>query len=150
LHDAGHTERLRKMLASGKYGAANPDRDFFSNLSELEFGAAVAAEGLAAAYELQQDDEVVTKVAVGQPLTKAELAIARWWPLQRALLDLPTGPLRVDTPNTMPLDPDEQDDKGAIVTVPPGRYILMLYRIDLDAMRREEVTKYRGPEEEIT
>jgi hypothetical protein len=102
LHDAGHTGRLRGMLAGGRYGAANPDQDFFSNLSEPTFGAAVAADGLAAAYELLQDDEVVTEVAVGPPLTDAELAVARWWPPQRALLDLPTGRLRVDTPNTMP------------------------------------------------
>jgi hypothetical protein len=147
LHDAGHTDRLRSMLTSGQYGAANPDEDFFSNLSDPAFGAAVAADGLAAAYELQQDDPVVTEVAVGGPLTDAELAVARWWPPQRAFLDLPTGQLRVDTPNTMPLDPDEQDNEGAIVTVPPGRYVLMLYRIDEDAMRREEVKKYRGPEE---
>lgn len=147
LHDAGHADRLRSMLASGRYGAANPDQDFYSNLSEPAFGAAVAADGLAAAYELQQDDEVVTEIAVGRPLTDAELAVARWWPPQRALLDLPTGRLRIDTPNTMPLDPDEQQNEGAIVTVPPGRYVLVLYRIDEDAMRREAVKKYKGPEE---
>jgi hypothetical protein len=147
LHDAGHADRLRGMLASGQYGAANPDQDFFSNLSEPAFGAAVAAEGLAAAYELLQDDPVVTEVAVGGPLTDAELAVARWWPPQRALLDLPAGRLRVDTPNTMPLDTDEQHDEGAVVSVPPGRYVLMLYRIDEDAMRREAVKKYKGPEE---
>jgi hypothetical protein len=147
LHDAGNTDRLRGMLASGRYGAANPDEDFYSNLSEPAFGAAVAADGLAAAYELCQDDPVATEVAVGGPLTDAELAVARWWPPQRALLDLPTGQLRIDTPNTMPLDPDEPGDPGAVVTVPPGRYVLMLYRIDEDAMRREEVKKYKGPEE---
>jgi hypothetical protein len=147
LHDVGHADRLRAMLASGKYGAGSPDQTFYENLSDPAFGAAVAAAGLAAAYELRQDDEVATEVAVGQPLTEAELAVARWWPPQRALLDLPTGQLRVDTPNTMPLDPDDQDNPGAVVTVPPGRYVLMVYRIDEDAMRRDEVKKYRGPEE---
>jgi hypothetical protein len=147
LYDAGHADRLRGMLASGRYGAANPDQDFFSNLSEPAFGAAVAADGLAAAYELLQDDPVATEIAVGQPLTDAELAGARWWPPQRAFLDLPTGRLRIDTPNTMPLDPDDPQDPGVVVTVPPGRYVLMLYRIDEDAMRRESVKKYKGPVE---
>src|SRR5215470_4764263 len=73
LHDAGHTQRLRTMLASGQYGAVSLDQNFFDNLCEPAFAAAVATEGLAAAYELRQDDEVVAEVAVGQPLTEAEL-----------------------------------------------------------------------------
>src|SRR5262245_11626640 len=91
LHDEGHQPRLREMIASGKYGQAGAGNTFYDNLSEPEFGMAVAKKRLALAYELQQDDEVAVEVAVGPPLTTKELAVARWLPPQRAKLDLPTG-----------------------------------------------------------
>lgn len=149
LHDEGHGPRLREMLESGKFGKASPDEVFFENLSVPEFAAAVVKKRLALAYELRQDDEVVADVAVGPPLTEAELAVACWHEPQRAKLHLPTGKLRIDTPNTMPLDPEEHEDEGAVVEVPPGEYVVSLYRIDWDEMRRQEKKKYKGPQEFI-
>lgn len=149
LHDEGHGERLRKMLSSGKYGAADADAHFWDNLSVPEFAAAVVKDRLALAYELRQDDEVVAEVAVGEPLTDQELSVARWFPPQPAKLHLPTGRLRVDTPNTMPLDPEENEDDGAVIEVPPGDYLVRLYRIDWDEMRKAEIKKYAGPQEFI-
>src|SRR5262245_33135006 len=73
LHDEGNTERLRKLIASGKYGAADAAAVFWENLGVPEFAAAVVRDRLALAYELQQDDEIVAEVAVGEPLTGKEL-----------------------------------------------------------------------------
>ncbi len=135
--DAGHEARLREMLASGQYGSTSAIQDFFENLNVPEFGQAVAREGLAIAFELQQDDEVELEVMVGARLKKAQLRDARWMAPQTSWLHLPTGRLRIETPNTNPLDPDPGDDPGGLVEVPPGHYQVRLYRVDWEAMHRD-------------
>jgi hypothetical protein len=53
----------------------------------------------------------------------------------------------VDSPNTMPLDPDPCHDPGGVATVPPGDYEVRLYRLDWPAMHRAERDEtYRGPD----
>lgn len=144
LHDAGSGDRLRELLAK----KGDPDDDFFANLSNKRFARAVAAERLAFAYELYQDDEVAVEVHVGPPLSAKELAKALWLVPQRVRLSLPTGQLRIDTPNTMPLDPDDHEDEGAVVAVPPGDYAVTLYRVDWQALEREG-RRFAGPGEVI-
>lgn len=147
LHDEGTGERLREMMGSKSMRGVSADKTFIENLSVRAFGLAVSRERLAVAYTLEQDDEVNVEVGVGPALTEGELAAARWLKPQYARLDLPTGRLRIDTANTMPLDPDEKQDAGGTVTVPSGDYLLTLYRVDYDAMRREGVRGYKGPDE---
>ncbi|CAN5155227.1 hypothetical protein BH10PLA2_BH10PLA2_14310 [soil metagenome] len=142
LHDAGNTEKLAKLIK--KHGEEG--NVFYDNLEVAAFAKAVKRQNLALAYELFQDDEIFVEVHVGEPLTEAELAVARWLSPQRAMLDLPTGKLRIDTPNTMPLDPEDHEDEAAIVDVPPGEYVLTLYRVDWKACEVDEV-KYEGPQE---
>jgi hypothetical protein len=144
LHDEGNADRLRKLIET----KAEPDEDFYSNLSTPAFANAVAAESLAIAYELQQDAEVDAEVIVGPVMTAEELSHARWLPVQRGKLSLPTGRLRIDTPNTMPLDPEEPGDSGAVIDVPPGNYAVSLYRVDWQECERESI-KYKGPGEII-
>jgi hypothetical protein len=143
LYDEGNTERLRELLR--KHRLKN---DFFSNLQAKKFQEVVTREALCVAYTLEQDDPISAEVGTGAPLSTSELQIGRWHEPQTARLSLPTGRLRVDTPNTMPLDADPPDDPGATVPVDPGDYILTLYRIDWDEMRRAGI-KTKLPEEFI-
>lgn len=137
IWDEGHAARIREMLANRKsYRGCSPEKSFFENLASAAFGRAAAEAGLAAVYTLEQDDEVAVEVIVGPDLTADELAGACWLEPQRARLSLPTGRLRIDTPNTMPLDPDEKSDPGALVSVAPGDYVLTVYRVDWSEMKR--------------
>jgi hypothetical protein len=118
----------------------------------------LAKEGLFLAYELDQDDEVAVEVVVGPPLTKKGLAVGRWHKPQRAFLRLPSGKLRVHTPNTLPIHEDPTDKPGR-ATVPPGDYVVTLYRLDWDELRNdrivtddedgEEGQNWQGPQEVI-
>ena len=143
LYDEGNTERLRELLR--KHRLKN---DFFSNLQAKKFREIVAREALCVAYTLEQDDPISAEVGTGTPLSESELKLARWHEPQTARLSLPTGRLRIDSPNTMPLDPDPPGDPGATVPVKPGDYMLTLYRIDWDEMRRAGIKK-KVPEEFI-
>lgn len=149
LHDEGNAEAIRKLLASAKYRGCNLKKDFYSNLTNRAFAKAIAAKGLAVAYTLEQDDEIEVEVAVGSPLTERELSAARWLEPQYARLSLPTGRLRIDSANTMPLDPDDKTDRGQVVQVPPGDYLLTLYRVDWDELPRAGIKRYKGPQEFI-
>ena len=66
----------------------------------------MSERGLAFAFELEQHDEIEIEVVVGPPLTSEQLADAHWMQPQLTWLRLPSGRLRVDMPNTMPVDPD--------------------------------------------
>ena len=144
LYDETNSDALRELIAKkGDEGSV-----FYDNLSLPAFAKAVKAKSLALCYELRQDDEVYIEVIVGPPLTEEELAVARWLPVQRAKLSLPGGRLRINTPNTMPLDPEEPEDEGAVAHVPPGDYALSLYRVDWHACDCDEI-KFKGPGEVI-
>lgn len=145
VHDDGHDKEIRAMLGSGKYGELS-NNTFYDSLSIPAFGAVVAKRGLAFSFELDQDDEIEIEVVVGPPLTSERLADAHWMEPQLTWLHLPSGRLRVDTPNTMPLDPDPGEDPGGVAAVPPGNYEARLYRVDWPAMHRAgAVEAYRGP-----
>lgn len=144
LHDEGFADKLRMLIKT----KGEEENTFYDNLSLPDFAKKIVAGGMAASYELHQDDEIWVEVIVGAPLTKKELYASRWFPPQRARLNFPSGRLRIDTPNTMPLDPEDHEDPGAIVEVPPGDYVMSLYRVDWDACRRESI-KHKGPGEVI-
>ena len=42
-------------------------------------------------------------------------------------------------PNTLPLDPEEPSDLGAVADMPPGEYALSLYRVDWEACERKSI-----------
>jgi hypothetical protein len=145
VHDEAHDADIRALLRSGTYGDVS-NTTFFDNLSIPAFGAVAAKRGFAFAFELDQDDGIDIDVLVGPPLTAEQLADAHWMPPQLTWLRLPSGRLRVDSPNTMPLDPDPGEDPGGVATVPPGDYQVSLYRLDWAAMHRAGVDEtYNGP-----
>ena len=137
LYDEANTAKLKSLLQKHRL----LKNDFFNNLHAKKFRDIVTREALCVAYTLEQDDPVSAEVGTGSPLTQEELKIARWLEPQTARLSLPSGRLRIDTPNTMPLDPDPRDDPGATVEVEPGEYVLTLYRIDWAEMRRAGIKK---------
>ena len=136
LYDEANTNKLKDLLHKHRL-----KQDFFNNLQAKAFQKTVRDEALCVAYTLDQDDPVSVEVGLGEPLTESELKIARWHEPQKALLSLPSGRLRIDTPNTMPLDPDPPIDPGGVVEVKPGEYLLTLYRIDWGEMRRSGIRK---------
>lgn len=144
LLDESHLATIEASGADLESGYAEEDADIDKPLKKL------AKEGVLVAYELIQDDAVTAEVVVGPPLTKAELALARWHKPQIARLKLPSGVLRIDSANTLPLfdDPDEEPGR---VSVPPGDYVLSLYRLHWDKLKEDGLLvdgeEWTGPQE---
>src|SRR5262249_33926532 len=65
-------------------------------------------------------------VYVGRPPAQALLPKKPLNKTQRGRLDLPTGRLRIETYTGLSLGPDEAEDEGAEVKVPPGSYDVTL------------------------
>src|SRR5687768_11199167 len=89
LYDETQAEEIKRLIASGKYGATKSDETFHANLSVSKFGKHIAQYGLALSYELQQDDEISLEIAVGDALSEEELSVARWLDPQTAYLHIP-------------------------------------------------------------
>lgn len=102
--------------------------------------------GRLVAYELQQDDPLDIDLMVGDPLTSDEIAACAGLALkapQRSVLELPTGKLCLDSNDTLRIDPaDDPSEPGATVDVPPGRYVVSVYRVDWDEMKEKDKTAY--------
>ncbi len=130
LLDEANLPVLEQSGADFQSGFAEDEADVDPQLKKL------AKDGIYGAYELIQDDEVSVEIVVGPPLTKKELAVGRWHKPQKAFLRLPSGKLRVDTPNTLPIH-DEPTDPPGVVNVPPGDYVLTLYRLHWDDLRND-------------
>jgi hypothetical protein len=109
------------------------------------------------AYELRQDDSIRVDVTVGPPLTKDEMKPIpglKWCRQQKAVLSLPSGQLRIETPNSCRFARGEEpQEAGASIPVPAGQYCLTLYRIDVDetddAVRERYFGEYKGPMEVV-
>ena len=123
----------------------------------------IVEQGLLVTYYLRQDDPIVVEVSVGPPLDKAELkaigkmGVSLMKPAQ-TVIGLPGGRLRIDTPNTFrlseesrayaeeyekihgkaPADSDLKafglEEESGEIAVPPGDYVLSLYRVDFEKM----------------
>lgn len=127
----------------------------------------IVEQGLLVTYYLRQDDSIVVDVAVGPPLTKAEIkAFAKQGvPLMKpsqTVISIPSGRLRIDTANTFRLSEESQafaeeyekehgkaptdDDLNAFgleessgeIAVTPGDYVLTLYRIHYEEMEETD------------
>jgi len=148
LWDEAHLVAMEASEADFEGGYADDDAGIDKALKKL------ARDGVVIAYELDRDDAVAAEVVVGLPLTKAELSTARWQKPQTARLSLPTGALRIDTGNTFPIgdEPDEDEEPGR-VAVPPGDYVVTLYRLDWDRLETDglfgEGDEWTGPQEVI-
>lgn len=91
--------------------------------------ARLARDGLLVAFELEQDDDIDLEVAVRAPLSKAQQG-RTWLPAQRAKLVLPSGTLCIEGYNNLRLTADSplDNEAGGAVVVPPGEYVVSLYR----------------------
>jgi predicted Fe-Mo cluster-binding NifX family protein len=116
--------------------------------------AQFSATELLVAYELRQDDSVSVDVITGQPLSKEEMKAVkglRWHKPQVSRLRLPSGRLRIETPNSCRIDPYESpQEEGATVQVSNGEYLLTLHRVDFEAMSDSARKAYEGPGEIVT
>ena len=147
LFDEAHLQTLKDSGADFRQGFPEEESDVDKNLRKL------TKAGLYVAYELLQDDGVTVEVVVGPALTRKELAVSRWLKPQKAFLKLPSGTLRVDSANTLPIHEGDQEDESGIATVPPGDYILTLYRVDWNELQHDELisddSPWQGPQEVI-
>ena len=108
----------------------------------------LARAGQLVAYEKLQDDELDIEIAVGEHLTAAEQKRAPWaGKPQRAFISLPSGKLRVESYNSLSLTDEEPMEKGTTVKVPPGDYLLTLYRVDGARLASEEWKKVKASDE---
>lgn len=131
-------------------------------------------KGLIVAYELRQDDPIAVEVSVGEPLSKAEMKASKipWMKPARTVINLKSGRLRIDTPNTFRIGgeargcaeeyrkihgklPDDDDfgswgltDPGGEITVPKGDYVLTLHRVDFAKL--DDDVEFDGPGEFIS
>jgi hypothetical protein len=143
LYDQASTEAIRDSSAFEALYQGDTEQ-FEARMQPLiEAGRIVA-------YGMEGDGPIDIEVIVGDPLTAAELALARWMEPQEALLCLPTGKLCVDSNDTLRFNADATDP-GAVLEVPPGSYRLTLYRLDWDDMQREGLFQtYGGAREVVT
>ncbi|MEW5915291.1 MAG: hypothetical protein AB1762_02745 [Gemmatimonadota bacterium] len=135
LYDDANRTAIRKFADEGHGGA--PGR--FDQLAQ---------QGLVVGYGLQQDDELNVAVYVGAPFTKEELSAGHWLEPQTAFLRLPSGKLCIESNDASRIGPESPSEKGALTSVPPGDYKLTLYRVDHEALFREE-REWSGPQEII-
>ena len=171
LHDPSHAEAILKLRPPSLFdhGDVEPGKD--KALKK------VVEQGLLVTYFLRQDDSIRVDVAIGPPLTKAEvkkLRVPIMKPTQ-TFISIPSGRLRIDTANTFRLSDEAQsyaeayqqehgqwpaddnlaafglEDASGEISVPPGDYVLTLHRVDFDAMDDDDDdNEFDGPGEFIT
>jgi hypothetical protein len=137
LYDDSQRDAIRR---TGAMDFTNAGAD--PNFDEL------TQDGQIIGYSLCTDDELDVSVIVGKPLTGEELAQGRWLEPQQAWLRLPSGVLRIDSNDSCPLLSDDPLEQGASVIVQPGTYTVTLYRVDDEALGREQMS-WDGPQEVI-
>lgn len=127
LYDQSLQDRLRDINAAALVFGTD-ERDDAEALRRT-----LIHEHLIIAYELQGDDGIHCEIAVGAALSARERRGRRWLKkVQKGLIHLPSGALRVESANSCSLTDDDNTDEGQTVPVPPGEYLLSLYRVDLD------------------
>jgi hypothetical protein len=90
----------------------------------------LALRGALLAYELYRDDPISVEIDIGPLIGARDLRSGRWLPPQSGYMDLPTGRLRLDSYASLPLGRRIPSAVGAVVRVPPGRYVVTLLRFD--------------------
>jgi hypothetical protein len=124
LYDEARTEELKAAEAA----------EVVTGGDNVEDGdrrrRALGKAGALVVYELYQDDPEVLEVAVGPPLSAAEMKKMPFVKPQQALLSLPSGRLRIESWDSLSISDDGGDEKGGRLQVPPGDYMLTLHRVD--------------------
>ena len=140
LYDASHRDTLK---SSGAFETDVDDAVMIKKMEEF------VKSGLIMAYGLAEDNSLNIAVAVGVPLSRKELASARWLKPQQGFLRLPTGRLVIESNDALTIRKEKPTDRGVELTVPPGDYLITLHRIDWDALEADEL-EWEGPHEFLT
>lgn len=127
LYDYGSSEKLRDADAAEVVVGGDVE-------NRTERLKSIEKEHLFVAYELQGDGCPEIEIVVGEPLTGKEKKGAQWRKLQKTQISLPSGKLRVETPNSLSIGPGEPQEPGATVDIPSGDYVLSLHRLNFDKM----------------
>lgn len=158
LHDPANAAEILRLNPESLIGMSTLDPSKDKALKE------VVERGLLVTYFLRQDDSIVVDVCVGPPLAKDEIkkcGVPLMKPTQ-TVISIPSGRLRIDTANTFRLSADAQacaeeyvnshgkqpddadlaafglEDASGEVSVPPGDYVLTLYRVDFEKLEDDE------------
>lgn len=75
----------------------------------------------------EREDPFVGQVYVGPPPDAKRITRTSAKSLQRGLLHLPTGRLRIEALTSLTIGPEEPEEQGTEITVPPGDYEAALY-----------------------
>jgi hypothetical protein len=75
----------------------------------------------------EREDPFAAEVYVGRPPAAERVTKASGRRPQRGPLHLPTGKLRVETTTSLSVGPEEPDNEGVTVKVPPGSYDAALF-----------------------
>lgn len=142
LYDLAHAAAIQKADPDILHGFGGGWEKRDRKLKE------VTAKALMVAYELDQDSGRDIEIAVGPPLSAKEKKQAAWLREQKALLDLPSGRLRVESYDTLRLTEEwdstvehyrkyygtRPEHEGVTVKVPAGHYLLTLHRLDWEGL----------------
>lgn len=138
-------DALPILAESGLFEALGGDANGLERLA-----APLLRAGRYFGFSLEGDSAVDIEVHVGAPLSKKELAAARWLAPQKGFLDVPSGALCIESNDTLRFNPDATEP-GARLQIAPGVYLVTLYRIDWPLMRRDGLADaYRGAAHVIT
>ena len=132
LYDFGSADQLRQSQAVKVILGDIEARE--KRLKEIE------KQSLIVVYELMQDDSRDIELAIGPPLNSKEKKVGKWHRAQRTLLNIPSGKLRIESPNSLTIGEDDPTDEGVTLDVPPGDYVLTLERVNWEEMEVDEET----------
>ncbi|HMK34815.1 MAG TPA: hypothetical protein VK463_07105 [Desulfomonilaceae bacterium] len=133
FYDQGNGDIIKEAhpsLLGGFYG--DPAHDIDARLLEL------GETGKLVVLELFQDDEFQAELSFGPPLKAEEWGNTSWSQPKEAFLSLPSGRLRVESMNSLPIGDDEPTDEGACVSVRPGEYLLSIQALSPEYDQNED------------
>lgn len=140
LYDRGFRDEL---LASGAFEISADPAVFEKAMREF------VRLGRLMSYDLMQDDSIDVAISIREPLSRKELGKIPWREPQQAFLSLPTGRLVIESNDSLTIRSLSPTDPGGEVSVPPGDYLVTLYRVDWDTLAEDEI-EWDGPSEFIT
>ncbi len=111
------------------------------------------APGELLAYDLRQDGAICVDVAVRGPLSGEERERMGLLEPLLGLLSLPTGALCVECANDFRLDAEDDgagEDGGTLIQVPPDKYLVRVYHVDMESLPADEQYDYEGPFQVVT
>ncbi len=120
LYDAAATAELRATNA--------PILSGFDGAPE----SAAGLEGRLVAVELPQDGPIALPVQVGSALSREDKKACAWHRAVKSALSVPSGRLRLDSYDSLPLGCDAPASDGVELEVEPGDYLVRVLYVNVD------------------